>query len=465
MSLVFLLAEATAALIALAAMVAIFYRSQSAALFAVLGVFFADSIFIGIPPLEFGGFNLYPQDLISTVLLATALIRLALRRPTTLHLAWALFALTGVLSFYTGFQLYGAKSSGVEFRQPLFLIANVFYFSSFTFSETSFGRIKRAWYIVTAGLVALAIYRWLAEWFGLPGMESWEMLRTTSPGRITRTLMAGQALFLFQAWLLTGPSLMGRRKRIIQLASVVLLGFVFMLQHRTVWVATLVCLVYLFGRIRMLLHRPLWLATSAATVCGLFLFFSFADSSNGIAASLRYSLSEPTSDRSTLEWRVSSWRQLLGDDNGRTSARDTLLGYLPYGAGLRRRVDGSVVNVSAHNFYIDTLMRTGAVGLSVLLLCYGLIIFRIRRTKSEDSSQKREWGVILSSLLISQLAYSFGYSAGYEQGVLIGAALSLAAARATGVARAHGRISMIEHRVRRSTPPFRAGNAIAERGI
>jgi len=296
MTLLILGAEAAALLLVLSVVVAVFYRYESFALFAVLGVFFADAVFIGIPPVEIGSFNVYPQDLISVVLLGTSLLRLAFRRPSALHVVWGIFALTELVSFYAGYQVYGAKASANEFRQSLFLIATTLYFSSIDFSAASVLRLKRAWYITTGALIALALYRWTAEWFSLPTMEAWEVLRTTSPGRITRTLMASQTLFLFQAWLLTGPSLFRNRKRIQQVLAMICLALVFALQHRTVWVAALVSAIYLFGRVRMLLHRPLWLAASATAAAVIILFFALADSSNGLAASLRYSLQEPITE-------------------------------------------------------------------------------------------------------------------------------------------------------------------------
>jgi O-antigen ligase len=462
MSQVFTLAEAAAGLIALAAIVALFCRFEGVGLFAVLGVYFVDAVFNGIPPVEVGAFNLRPQDLISVVLLITALVRLAFRRPTSMHVVWGIFAVMGFVSFYAGLQVYGTKASGVEFRQPLFLIANILYFSSFDFSEASLRRLKRAWFITAAGLISLAIYRWLAEWFGLPGMESWEVLRTSSPGRITRTLMAEQALFLFQAWLLTGPSMLGKRKRLVQVMSLVLLGFVLVLQHRTVWIAAVVTFIYLFGRIKTLLQRPVLLAAAVGGLCAMVLLVATADSSNQVATSLKYSILEPTADRSTLEWRVTSWQQLLGDDNS-SGVRDALFGYRPYGAGMRRRVDGSIVNVSAHNFYIDTLMRTGMLGLAALLIGYGIILFQVRRERPGDDIERRNWRVVIVSILVGQFAYYFGYSAGYEQGILVGAAISFAMSRPTRVP-VPG-FSALEYRRRRGLRPVQGGQLLPEQSI
>src|SRR5690349_11671492 len=174
--LVSLMTDATIALI-LCALVVAFCRFRNLSLFAILGVFFVDTVVIGIPPLELGGFNLYPQDALFTVVIMAGLARLAFRRPSALHLVLGLFAVTALFSLYSGYQQFGPKASFNEFRQWYFLIAAVFYFSSFDYSETSFRTLKRAWYITAVCLMALAGYRWAAEWFGLPAMDAWSILR------------------------------------------------------------------------------------------------------------------------------------------------------------------------------------------------------------------------------------------------------------------------------------------------
>jgi O-antigen ligase len=427
-SLVSLMTDATLALIFCAVVVA-FCRFRNLGLFAVLATFFVDTLVIGIPPAELAGFNLYPQDVLCTVLIVAALARLAFRRPTGLHLVLGLFAIIALFSLFTGYQQFGAKASFNEFRQVYFFIAVVFYFSSFEYSEASVRALKRAWYITAISLMVLAVYRWAAEWFGLPAMDTWAILRISSPSRITRTLYAAPTLFLFQAWLLTGPSVVRKRRRISQIASLILLAFVFLLQHRTVWVTAIVCVIYLFGRLRTVLNRPVWLVAGAVSVCAVALVVATADSSNPVVASLRYSISEPTSDRSTLEWRVTSWEQLLGDNASAASAQSPLLGYRPFGAGLRRRVDGSVVSVSAHNYYVETLMRMGMAGLAAVLVLFGMIFWKIRRNRCDDDTERQHWQLIVKSILVGQLVYAFGYGFSYEQGILLGASIGLALAQ------------------------------------
>ena len=431
-----LMTLATAGL-AFLALVVLFHRFHVFGCSVILGVYFVDSVFLGIPPVEIGGFNVTPLDAISVVVMAAGLSRLAFRRPNILHAIWAVFAIAGFLSFYEGYRLFDAKTPGVEFRPVFFLLAAVTYCSSFDLSAPALRGLKRAWYITAGALIVLAVYRWLALSFSLPELDSWSALEEASYGRIPRVLTASQTLFLLNGWLLTAPSLHGRRSsRIARASALLLLGFVLIMQHRTVWAAAVVCLILLFGRLGTLLHRPVWL-TGAVAGAAVVLAFVSLDASSPIATSIRESISEPTQARSTFEWRVSGWQQLVLDDNGPGSVRDTLLGSHPFGAGLRRRVDGEVINYSAHNYYVDTFMRMGAVGLAALLFWYGTVLWKIRLARWTSSTLLQDWRVVMTSILVAQLVYFIGYGADYGQGVLLGVAMSLAGAKHNRAALPH----------------------------
>lgn len=416
------------------------HRSQSFGYVAILATFLADMVFPNVSLGVVAGFNLTPPDLIAGPLLAAGLIRLAFRRMTSLHVTWGVFTLSALLSFYAGFRLLGPKTPGVEFRPSFFFIVVLLYCSSFDVTAKSLSRLQRAWYLTCAGLVILAIYRWLAIPFNLPVMDTWSATSMAGPGETPRTLPAAATLFLLQGWLLTGPSIRGQRlSRAAKAGSYVLLGLVVILQHRTVWIAAAACLVFLFVRLKTILHRPVWLA-GAAAVMVLVLAFINLDTSNPIAASIRESVSEPAHARSTFEWRVSGWQQLLLNDNSPKTVSDLVFGSHPFGVGLIRKVDGYKVNYSAHNYYVDTFLRTGIVGLAALLVGYALLVWRIRRVRSGEPATLSHWRIILTSILVSQLVYFFGYGASYEQGVLLGISLSLATSRWPAVAGAGNRV-------------------------
>ena len=97
----------------------------------------------------------------------------------------------------------------------------------------------------------------------------------------------------------------------------------------------------------------------------------------------------------------------------------------PFGAGFLRLVEGSEVVASPHNFYIEILLRTGALGLLALLaLTVGLLVATWRRS-TEDAGVFGSG--VLAALLMMQLIWFMAWVPGIEQGIVTGIAISLAA--------------------------------------
>ena len=78
-----------------------------------------------------------------------------------------------------------------------------------------------------------------------------------------------------------------------------------------------------------------------------------------------------------------------------------------------------------HNFYIEILLRTGALGLLALLaLTVGLLVATWRRS-TEDAGVFGSG--VLAALLMMQLIWFMTWAPGIEQGIVTGIAISLAA--------------------------------------
>jgi O-antigen ligase len=78
----------------------------------------------------------------------------------------------------------------------------------------------------------------------------------------------------------------------------------------------------------------------------------------------------------------------------------------------------------AHDFYIEILLRTGALGLLALLaLTLGLLVATWRRS-TEDAGVFGSG--VLAALLMMQLIWFITWAPGIEQGIVTGIAISLA---------------------------------------
>jgi O-antigen ligase len=184
------------------------------------------------------------------------------------------------------------------------------------------------------------------------------------------------------------------------------------MQHRTVWVVGLAVLCAVGLKRGMRTGRPLLLVSSLLALGAAALIIAESNAENVLFRSIDSSVAETSTRNSTLAWRYEGWRLLLQDWNNSSSATDIALGW-SFGASLRRYVDGVWDDTSAHDFYVDTTLRTGICGLIALFILYGGIGTRAFR-------ERRDWRFVFWLLWISQILYYITYPPTFDQGILLG---------------------------------------------
>jgi O-antigen ligase len=179
-----------------------------------------------------------------------------------------------------------------------------------------------------------------------------------------------------------------------------------------------------FGR------RALAMLAGAAIVTSL-VFVAFPGSSSD-----QEPLARSATSTGTLTWRVDGWSELLSSWS--ENPANWLVGR-PFGSGFERRVEGSQVDSHPHNFYIETMLRSGVAGLLALIaLTAGLLraLWRLGR----GSGARGLFGPdVLPALVAMQLVWFITWVPGSEQGIVTGLALALVATRARAPSRDPGR--------------------------
>jgi O-antigen ligase len=79
-----------------------------------------------------------------------------------------------------------------------------------------------------------------------------------------------------------------------------------------------------------------------------------------------------------------------------------------------------------HNFYVQTLLRGGAVGLALLLMTYVGTLARLLRPKDEPGRLTLPPRLVFV-MLVTQMAFILAYHMPYEQAVWLGLAVGMAA--------------------------------------
>lgn len=410
------------------------YHRFGVGLVLVLATFFLEIVWVEFPG-YWVGIYLYPTDLVFAFLALPAFLRLLFARDFPGRSApWLLFGVLLAASFGVGLAQFG-KPAGTELRQFFYMWVSVLYFMSFPLDAARARITLRAWFVFAALLFLLALARWAAESAGLPIADTW---RGTGAAAEYRVLPSGGTLFLLDALVLIVFLMTARTaRRWMWVAVPALLATVFVMQHRSVWLTaagTFLALYLAFpGQVRLKLVRPLVGAMIVVVVIGGGLVgYGKLDA---LMSSVTRSAVLATDSRGTAGGRIYGWHQLLLQ----LSPAEYVTGK-PFGSGYERYDFPNVrwkATYDPHNFYLQTLLRTGVPGLALLLATYLLTLTRLLRDRGGIATPDLP-PRLLVVMLVSQLVFMVPYRLPYEQAIWLGLAISVAASlrRAAAAARA-----------------------------
>lgn len=355
------------------------------------------------------GFRVGAVDIVAGLLLVAGIARL-LRARRIAPLQWLAiaFGLLVLWSLVAGVLTYGPGTAINDSRTYVRVVAALLYFSTTSPGDEAFDALMTHWLWFTGALVALTFARWGALVVGL-GDAWWARADDMRVIDSFRTLVLLQVLLLLWG----APPPVPRR---LLAAAPVLLAAVVLLQHRTLWIALAIGAIVWAALTRRLVRRLVPAALAAVIVGGVLSFTLF-----GGPATIGSELEDSATNAGTFVWRVEGWRQLVLD-SGPDEISEIALGY-PFGAGFERRIEGRIVDVTPHNFFVQTYLRTGLVGLGILLAMYAGTMRRLLRTPG--------WGRYLTApallvVLVTQLIFLQTSHPSFEQAVLVGLAIATA---------------------------------------
>lgn len=362
-----------------------------------------------------------PNDLVVIILLTASVARL-LRAKRLAPVNWLLIAFLALVfwSIARGADPNGIPAAVAEGRKYLQFGSALLYFSTVEFRPDLFDRIGRLWLVFAAALCSITVARWIGN---AAGMTSGFFAGYSS----VRVIPAAMTLIVSQAAIIAFPLLLRRDRLLTRLITPTLLAFVLLLQHRTVWITTAAGIVYLLWRERALAKRALTVLAVAVGIVGALSFTIFDDPENQLGEQLASS----SQSTGTLEWRYQGWTALI-EGSGPSNTEEVLTG-LPFGSGWTRTLaPGRVVDVSPHNFYLETFLRLGALGLFLLVAVY---FMSLRATTRVDRYQRPTALIsptILHVVVAIQLMFYITYSPDFAQAMLLGLAASVAAVGSRG---------------------------------
>ena len=384
--------------------------------------FCLESIFVKQPYVQFG-LQIYPNDVISLFVLLSTVAGF-FYRPLPVHetpfLLWLSFGATMILSFIVGLSEYG-RYAGTEVRPFFYLWIAGLYCCAAEFNESEVRRIG-GWCVWAAyAFIGISIYFWIGVELGLVNRKE---LFGDSEGTVFRPVGSHAAFFVatvamiqIMAWL------RGTGTRHSGLHAAVLIVFVTVLQHRSVWIAAVVGLlcVMLLERRHLLKRFPFLLGfvvviTLSATIAA---WLGYLDELGRTLVQSTLSMGDP---QGTFAARVDGWVRLV--DSWTAASTQTLLLGFPFGHGYTRMYKDQLIEFGPHNFYLDLVLRVGIVGAILFMLVTLIAIVRSLRAKHES-----EFEYLLTRGLAVGLIASLVYYIAYPSYYIVGAA--------TGIALAH----------------------------
>lgn len=341
-----------------------------------------------------------------------------------LYGVWLAFGVVFFISLGTGLTQFGTKA-GVEARPDFYFWMAGLYFASFSYPPDV---LKKLWRITQwcAWLVTvIVIYRWVGLKFGFVSERLVEFAGASNEFRVVGS---HPAFFLgvvgsvyFALWLRTS-------RRTTLFASLFMLGLIVVLQHRSVWVATLGALAVLAWHQRAAVSGKAFpIIGMGVVMLGLAATFTALDASSRLTGALENSVVSVTESRGTHVDRLIGWKELLTDFARSAGPENWLLGK-PYGTGYERIVLGRFQDFSPHNFYVRLILRLGSAGLLLFLWAHFALRRRVRAGMSTVLNDPTLHTVFLA-VLAANLFFYLPYDAFYLQGAFYGVVIGYLATR------------------------------------
>jgi O-antigen ligase len=394
-------------------------RAELGAAFVLAAMLLQAAFVDQVPSLYLADTRVELTDVLFTFVVGAGLARLLRVRRFTALTRWLL--LLGVMllvALVRGVLTLGVQPSVNDFRQYMQFAGAALYFATFPPSTLLRDRIGRIWLAATIPMMALVCLRWLANFTGV----SLGVLSVRYDAAI-RAVNGPETFFLATAAMIAMPAwrMAGDRARRLRHLGLLLLLFVMVLDRRTVWLAVIAGVAVLTVHDRRLGRRTLVMVAAAAIVT-VWVFIAFSGS-----GSQQERLATSASSTDTLDWRLEGWSEL-------TSAwsKDPASWFVgqPFGSGFEREVEQSDVTSHPHNFYIETMLRTGVIGLLALVALTAGTLRALWRIPDRDGGLLAPG--VFPALLTMQLVWFITWVPGTEQGIITGLALALAATRARG---------------------------------
>ena len=376
------------------------------------------------------GISIYYTDIVLLFIAVIAALRVvAARDVPRRHAAWMLYALAFVISLVVGLINYGA-GAGVQARAYFYSVAVGSYAMSFRIEPRHVKAVVTAFASLSLLFIGVCVYRWIVYYTPIPDLLPPE--GNYNPDGAIRVIKSNEALILAQA-LVVGLFFAGisRSALLARIASPPILGVVLALQHRSVWLATLVgILAAVFVARSRDGSRVGQLLLAVAIVSVTSLPLALSDRLSGLSGQVSGAAERAVDAQGSVGERVDNWKGLI--QLWAATPRSILVGQ-SFGSDSTRYVQDHLnggehkITYFAHNHYVQTLYNLGLVGIVAFLAVQVYAVNGLYRLCANGHGEQT--AALLLVLVLMQAAYYVPYGTDYFQSAILGVAIAFVATR------------------------------------
>lgn len=419
--------------LAVPAIVVQIYSKFTFGLVMIFFIYILDTFLMGSGSFQFG-ITIYYTDIVLVLVAIAAVLRLLFAKEFPLRpSAWLIICTIFFANLAIGLPTNGS-AAGVQARDDFYALATALYIMSFKMDAKRLQQVFNGLAFTAMIFIGLAIYRWVVFYTPITSLLPDDgVYNIDGPMRV---VYSDGALVIAQV-LLAGLfySELARGFAITKYISYVLLAALLALQHRSVWLATI---VGIFARFIIGKSKNGNKGKQLLMLIGIFLLIItpalMSNKLSSITQQVTSSAQSGVKGEGTGQARIDNWKATI--EKWYNGGVKTVLIGPAFGEDKTRVVEDSKgksieITFGTHNQYVEILTSYGLIGLMAYFWVIWYLLIGLYRLLLKGVNESLTEYLLL--ILVMQSTFYVAYGWNYMQTMLVGVAISYIAVNSINI--------------------------------